>query len=237
MSASSRPSLVFVCGHLCDERLYAAQVAKFSATHDCRVFVFRDHDSLGAMAEELLEKAPPRFALVGLSMGGYVAFEVLRRAVSRLQGLALLDTSAAADTPQRRAGRAADIDKVKSHGIESFSHELPARWLAPVNARDPACVKLVREMAIGIGPEVQRRQQAAIAARPDSLADLALIEVPTLVACGREDAVTPVEGHEEIAARIPGSRLAVIENSGHLSTIEQPDAVNEILARWIAEIE
>lgn len=231
---TDRPALVFVCGHLCDERLFAAQVAQFSATHDCRVFAFREQDSLAAMADELLNQSPSRFALVGLSMGGYVAFEVLRRAPDRLRGLALLDTTASADTPARSAGRVADVERVKAAGMEAFAADLPRRWLAPANAHNDELVSLLREMAVAIGPDAQRRQQKAIAARMDSFAVLERVAVPTLVACGRLDLVTPVGDHEQIAQRIPGARLAIIEDSGHLSTVEQPTAVNALLASWLA---
>jgi pimeloyl-ACP methyl ester carboxylesterase len=111
------PFLAFACAHLTDERLYAAQLAALGNRYDCRVFVFRDQDSLGGMAEEVLANTPERFTLIGLSLGGYVAFEVIRRQLHRLERLALLDTTAVADTPPRHAGASADIAKVREGGI------------------------------------------------------------------------------------------------------------------------
>src|SRR5664280_1498125 len=113
---SGKPFLAFACAHLCDERLFAPQIAALAGTHDCRAFVFREQDSLGAMAEALLAATPTRFTLIGLSLGGYVALEVVRRQPRRLERLALLDTTAAADSAVRRAGRSADIAKVERGG-------------------------------------------------------------------------------------------------------------------------
>src|SRR4051794_14919269 len=108
-STMSRPALVFACAHLCDERLFAPQVDALGAAFDCRVFAFREHDSLAAMARALLADSRERFTLIGLSLGGYLAFEVMRRASERVERLALLDTTAAGDSDSRRAGRLADI--------------------------------------------------------------------------------------------------------------------------------
>ena len=228
-----RPALVFVCAHLTDERLYAAQIAALGAKYDCMVFAFRDHDSLGAMAEELLAKSPARFTLIGLSLGGYVAFEIIRRQMQRLQRLVLIDTTAVADHPVRRAGRLADIAKVREGGIEALIAELPTRWLHPAHAHRADLIKLMTEMAQSIGAVGQLNQQTAMLARPDSHANLEQVKIPTLVVCGREDPVTPVQDHQAIAARISGARLEIIEHCGHLSTIEQPEAVNRVLGEWL----
>jgi pimeloyl-ACP methyl ester carboxylesterase len=228
-----RPFLAFACAHLTDERLYTAQVAALEADYECTVFVFRDHDSLGAMAEELLANMPARFTLIGLSLGGYVAFEIIRRQLQRLERLVLMDTRAIADDPPRRAGRHADIAKVREGGIEALIPELPARWLHPSHAQRAELTKLMSEMARNIGARGLYNQQAAMLARPDSRDDLARVAVPTLVMCGRNDPVTPVPDHEVIAAKIPGARLEIIEDCGHLSTIEQPEAVNRVLIDWL----
>jgi pimeloyl-ACP methyl ester carboxylesterase len=229
------PCLVFVCAHLTDERLYAAQIAPLEADYECIAFAFRDHDSLGAMAQELLANTPARFALIGLSLGGYLAFEIIRRQLQRVQRLVLMDTTTVADHPARRAGRLADIAKVREGGIEALIPELPARWLHPAHVWRAELTKLMAEMAHSIGARGQFNQQMAMLARPDSHADLERVKVPTLLVCGREDPVTPVQGHEAMAARIPGARLEIIEHCGHLSTIEQPDAVNSVLTSWLHE--
>jgi pimeloyl-ACP methyl ester carboxylesterase len=230
---SQRPFLAFACAHLTDERLYAAQVAALETDYECAVFAFRDHDSLGGMAEELLAKTPARFTLIGLSLGGYVAFEIVRRQLQRLERLVLMDTRAIADDPARREGRHADIAKVREGGIEALIPELPARWLHPSHAQRADLTELMAEMARSIGARGLFNQQAAMLARPDSRDDLARVRVPTLVMCGRNDPVTPVPDHEVIAAKIPGARLEIIEDCGHLSTIEQPESVNRVLIDWL----
>jgi len=228
-----KPFVAFACAHLTDERLYAAQVAALEPRHECRVFAFRDHDTLGGMAEELLANTPERFTLVGLSLGGYLSFEIIRRQLHRLQRLVLMDTTAVADTPARRAGRDADIAKVREGGIDALIPELAPRWMHPAHAQRADLVKLMAEMARSIGARGQQNQQRAMMARPDSHGDLARVGVPTLLMCGRQDPVTPVPDHEAMAARVRGARLEIIENCGHLSTIEQPDAVSRALIDWL----
>ncbi len=230
---TSRPCLAFACAHLCDERLYAAQVAALGTAYDCRVFVFREQDSVAAMAESLLAQTPQRFTLIGLSLGGYVAFEVIRRQLHRIDRLALLDTTAAADAPARKAGRLADIAKVQEGGIEALIPELPARWLRPAHVERPELVATMASMARSIGASGQRHQQQAMVTRPDSLADLGAVGLPTLVLCGADDQVTPIADHEAIAARVAGARLEVVADCGHLSTLEQPEAVTRLLADWL----
>ena len=231
---SARPCLAFACAHLCDERLYGAQVAALEADHDCRVFVFREEDSVRRMAAALLAGTPAQFTLIGLSLGGYLAFEVLRQAASRVLRLALLDTLAGADTDTRRATRLADIAKVRAGGIDALIPELPSRWLLPAHAHRAELVELMASMARSIGARGQRQQQRAMLARPDSFDVLAGLSIPTLVLCGAQDPVTPLAEHEAMAARVRGARLEVIPDCGHLSTIEQPEAVNGVLADWLA---
>ena len=227
------PFVAFACAHLCDERLYASQVAALDNLAECRVFVFRDQESLGDMAELLLAGTPERFTLVGLSLGGYVAFEILRRQPQRVERLALLDTTATADTGLRRAARIADIAKVLDGGLDALLPELPARYLSPVNAARPELVALMGEMAHNVGAAAQRNQQQAMLDRPDSHAGLSAIAVPTLVLCGEEDLVAPVADHEAIASRIHGAEFHVVPDCGHLSTIEQPGAVSDALRQWL----
>jgi pimeloyl-ACP methyl ester carboxylesterase len=232
-----RPFLAFACAHLTDERLYAAQVAALEADYECTVFAFRDHDSLGGMADELLARTPVRFTLIGLSLGGYIAFEIIRRQLQRLERLVLMDTTALMDHPARRAGRLADIAKVREGGIDALIPELPARWLHPAHVQRSELTDLMSAMARRIGARGQFNQQTAMLSRPDSHADLERVHIPTLLACGREDPVTPVHDHEAMAAHVPGARLEIIENCGHLSTIEQPEIVNRVLRNWLQETE
>jgi len=229
----NKPILVFACAHLTDERLFAHQVDALSATHDCHVLAFRDHSTLGGMAVELLARAPPRFTLIGLSLGGYLAFEVIRRQRERIERLVLLDTRAVADTEAVRQGRFADIAKVQAGGIDALIPELPARWVHP--AHRARVSGLMESMARSIGDSGQFNQQQAMLARPDSHADLRTVQVPTLIACGREDMATPLAEHERMRDCVAGARLEVLEECGHLSTIEQPNAATSLLKGWLAD--
>lgn len=234
MPATSKPCLAFACAHLCDERLFASQVARLEASYDCRVFVFREEDSMRAMTRTLLAGTPPRFTLIGLSLGGYMAFEVLRQAPERVERLVLLDTLAGADTDARRSARLVDIDTVRRGGIEALIPELPARWLLPAHAQRGDLVELMASMARSVGASGQRHQQRAMLARPDSFDTLATLAIPTLLLCGEQDRVTPLAEHEAMASVIAGAQLEIIPECGHLSTLEQPDAVDRALQRWLA---
>jgi len=229
----TRPTLVFACAHLTDERLFAPQVDALRSDYDCCVFAFRDLPTLGGMAEELLAHAPQRFTLIGLSLGGYVAFEVIRRQLERIERLVLLDTRAVADDEALRQGRLADIAKVQAGGIDALIPELPQRWVHPAH-RERVAPRMA-SMARSIGARGQFNQQQAMLARPDSHAALRGVRVPTLIACGREDMATPIAEHERMRDCIPGARLEVFEQCGHLSTIEQPELVTSLLTRWLAD--
>lgn len=237
MSACDKPRLLFVPGHMCDERLYAAQVAALSPDFDCQVMVFRRERSLGEIARAIFTTQPERFHYVGLSMGGYIAFELLRQQPERLISLALLDTKAAADQAPQRASRLADRDRARTSGLENLVAELPGRWLAPNHAADAALSELVRSMAGNIGLDGLVAQQDAMMARPDSLADLVRVTCPSLVVVGRQDQVTPIADHQAMVERIrkhrADCRFEIIEDCAHLSTIEQPAVTSRLLRAWL----
>lgn len=230
-----KPALALVCAHMTDERLYAHQLAALESAYDCSVFVFREHDSMAGMAEQVLSTMPQRFTWIGLSLGGYVAFEAIRRALPRIERLVLIDTTAVADHPQRREGRHQDIATVRQGGIEALIPALPSRWLLPAHVGNAALGELMADMARSVGAVGQFNQQTAMLGRPDSHADLAQVRVPTLVMCGRQDPVTPLADHEAMTACVPGAELQVIDSCGHLSTIEQPEAVTSALTRWLRD--
>ncbi len=187
-----------------------------------------------AMAERVLRDVPfDRFALAGLSMGGYVCMEIMRQAPARVTGLALLDTRAAADAPEetqrrrdlvRLAGMARNFQPVTRLMLPLLMH--------PSRQEDAALVQIVTDMAERVGIETYVRQQHAIISRPDSRDALRGVDVPALVLCGRQDALTNLDQHEEMADLIPGAELVVIEDCGHISTLERPNEVTAALRRW-----
>ena len=232
-SAAAKTPLVLLPGLLCDRALWAPQLAALGDIAEARVADLTRDESLPAMAARVLAEAPARFALAGLSMGGYLAQEIMRRSPERVLRLALLDTSARADTPERLAQRRGLMELAQKGEFKGITPRLLPQWIHPDHLGDHVLVTTVMEMTQRVGRDAYLSQMQAIMARPDSREDLGRIRVPTLVLCGREDQSTPLVLHEEIAARIPGARLAVIERCGHLSTLEQPAAVNAALRSWL----
>ena len=176
-----------------------------------------------------------RFALVGFSMGGYVALEVARQAGGRLAGLALLDSRAEPDTDEGRAGRAAMSEKVRAAGGPAPAAEVMLPKLltpaAPPQLRDE-----VQQMMLAQRPESLMLALAAMASRPDSRATLQALRVPTLLLVGADDALTPPEASKAMAALVPGAKYVVIPGAAHLATMERPDEVNEALVAWLRGI-
>ncbi|MBW8723639.1 MAG: alpha/beta hydrolase [Inquilinus limosus] len=218
--------VLFLPGLLCDADLWTAQLAAVSAGRPVAVANLAGADSMAGLAEAALAAAPQRFALAGLSMGGYVALEILRRAPGRVAGLALIDTSARPDT--EALARTGEFKGVTPRLLPLLLH--------PDRLEDAALTGRVMAMAARIGRDAFLRQQTAILGRPDSRPDLPRIGCPTTVICGQQDALTPLAVSEEMAALIPGAELVVVEDSGHLSTMEQPEAVNAALSAWLGRL-
>ena len=225
--------VVFVPGLLCDADLWAAQLAIVSADRPVMVANIAGADTVAALARAVLAEAPQRFALAGLSMGGYVALEIMRQAPERVAGLALLDTSARPDSEEQTRRRRALLALARTGRFKGVTPRLLPTLLHPDRLADPILTGRVMAMAGRIGRDAFLRQQTAILGRPDSRPDLMRIDCPTLVACGRQDALTPLPLSEEMAGLIPGAELVVVEDSGHLSPMERPDAVNAALVSWL----
>ena len=229
--------IVALPGLMCDERLWRPQAEALGAERPFISFALTPEPTIAALAEAALARIPAgRFALAGLSMGGYLAFEIVRRAPERVAGLALLDTSARPETPEATAMRRQAIAASAEHFEAGIDVLLP-RLLHPSHLGDEAITGAVRAMSLGLGREAYVRQQEAIIGRADSRPTLAQIRCPTLVLCGREDLITPPAVHEEMQAGIAGARLEVIEHCGHLSTLERPAEVTAALRAWLARID
>lgn len=226
--------LVLIPGLSCDARLYAPQ---WPALAPGRPMLVAQHDrdeSLPRLVERLLAAAPERFALCGLSMGGYAAFEVMRQAPQRVTRLALLDTSAKPATPETNAPREQMIALAEKGAFDNVTTLIWQKLVAPSRLADEPLRLLVRAMAEAVGPDGFVRQQRAIMARPDSRPGLAAIAVPTLVLVGEEDLITPPAEAREIAQGIGSqARLVTIPGCGHLSTLEHPEAVTAELLTWL----
>lgn len=228
------PTLVLLPGLLCDDRLWKPQVDALSDVADIVIADMTRDETMADMAARALANAPETFALAGLSMGGYVAFEIMRMAPERVTRLALLDTGARADTPEQTTRRKDLIDLADRGEFKAVSPRLLPLFIHESRLTEAALVDDITEMANGVGKDAFLRQQKAIMGRPDSRPGLPEIACPTLVLCGRQDALTPPDLSEEIAELIPAARLALIDDCGHLSTMERPDPVNAELRAWLA---
>jgi pimeloyl-ACP methyl ester carboxylesterase len=230
--AQSLP-LVLIPGLLCSARLYAPQIAALWPFGQVAVADHRRDDDMAATATRILSEAPPRFALAGLSMGGYIAFAMMRLAPERVAKLALLDTSPRPDLPEQKAGREKFIAMAQAGKLNDVVETLTPRFLHKNRHNDEALKRVVRDMAAETGAEAFVRQTKAIMSRQDARPLLATIRCPTLVLVGDGDELTPPELAREIAGGISGAKLVVVPECGHLSTLEKPEAVNAALAEWL----
>lgn len=225
--------LILIPGLLDSARLYAQQLPPLWRLGPVMVADHTRDDSMGGIARRILASAPPRFALAGLSMGGYICFEILRQAAERVAKLALLDTSARADTPEVSAMRRAQMALAASGRFAEVVEAQFIRLVSPARRDDALLRETNRRMAEEVGPEAFVRQQTAIMGRPDSRPGLAAIACPTLVLVGEQDELTPPERAREMAAGIRGAHLVAVPDCGHLSALEQPDAVTGALREWL----
>ncbi len=234
---TKRQNLLLLPGLLCDEALWAHQTAHLADLADIQVADFAagdpPQDSLGEMARRALAAAPERFALAGLSMGGYVAQEIMRQAPERVTRLALLDTSPLADTPEQRRRRQGLMALARTGKFRGVTEKILPMFLPEDRLGDKALTGEIMAMAERVGREAFLAQQQAIQDRPDSRPDLAKVTCATLVVCGRLDALTPLARAEEIADAVPGAALVVIENCGHMATMERPEAVTALMRYWL----
>jgi pimeloyl-ACP methyl ester carboxylesterase len=224
--------LVLVPGLGCSARLYSPQIEALWRFGPVTVADHTRDETMEAIAKRILANAPPRFALAGLSMGGFISFAILRLAPERVDRVAFLDTNARADVPERAAEREKFIAMAQAGKFAEVNAALTPRYLHP-DHRGEAFRRIVDQMAADVGVEGFIRQQRAIMSRPDSRPMLSGIKCPTLVLVGDADQATPPELSKEIAGGIAGAKLIVVKDCGHLSTIEQPDAVNSAMIDWL----
>lgn len=227
--------LVLVPGLLCDAQLWRAQVEQLSDVAETWIPDHTRSSTMAGVARDVLADAPfESFALAGLSMGGYISLEIMRQAPQRVRRLALLDTAARADTPEQTKRRHEFIELAERGKFLGVTDMLMPLLVHPSRLAETPLTDAIRLMAKNVGKDGFIRQQKAIMSRADSRPLLATIKCPTLVLCGRQDQLTPLDRHEEMAAGIKGARLEVIEDCGHVSTMEKPAEVNRALRQWLA---
>lgn len=227
-------NILLLPGMMCDERLWSHQIAAIDVP--VQVADTSNADNFAEMADQVLAMAPSKFAMAGLSMGGILAFEIWRQAPERVTHLALLDTNPHPDKPSNRPVRFEQIEAAASGKLEELAVEsLKPLYLAEKNRDAEAMLTTILDMALKLGPEVFERQSLAVMNRPDSVQTLATISCPTSIICGLEDTICPVRFHDFMAREITGADLVVIDNCGHLSSMEQPEVVTKELLRLFAQ--
>jgi pimeloyl-ACP methyl ester carboxylesterase len=192
-----------------------------------------DSHSVAGLAERVLAQAPSRFALAGLSMGGIVAMEIIRRAPERVTHLALLDTNPLVESDEMKATRGPQIEQATSGDLKVvLRDEMKPRYLTDGPRRNQI-LDLCLDMGLGLGKEVFLKQSQALMTRRDQTETLKAFNKPTLVLCGEDDTLCPPERHQLMHDLLPDSHLSIIPGAGHLPTLEQPDATNTQLLRWL----
>lgn len=236
----TKTPLLLVPGLLCSPRLYAPQVSRLSDIAEIVVPDWREaplsiFDSWGSTARWVVDRMPPGpFALAGLSLGGMISVEIMQFAADRVTKLALLDTGMRGQNEVEKAIRRARIRLANEGRFELVLGLQLARFLPAYRLPDKELVDEVMTMCLETGVEIYKRQEELAAIRVDRRPDLPRIKCPTIVVCGRDDVATPLAFSEEIAAGIAGSELVVIEECGHLVTLEKPEETNAILRRWLS---
>ena len=228
--------LVLLPGMMCDERLFASQINELSKRREVHFAKITDHETISELASDVLNNAPPVFALAGLSMGGIVAMEVLSQASERVERLALLDTNPLAELSDVRMRRGPQIDAVKNGQLkEIIRDEMKPNYLFD-GVKKTETLKLCMDMALDIGPDAFIRQSIALRDRVDQKDTLRKYKRPALVLCGRHDVLCPLERHELMHTLLENSKLEIIEDAGHLPTLEQPKITTTALASWLEDI-
>lgn len=227
--------IVFVPGLLCSAEAFSPQVAALWPFGPIMIASTLAGETIADIAAAILNDAPARFALAGISMGGYICMEIMRQAPERVLKLALLDTSALSDTPDQTTQRRAMVAQAGKSDFATWGEATLTSISHPSRRTDPDLRAINRRMALAVGFEGLVRQTEAVIGRPDSRPSLPAIAVPTLVLVGSDDALTPPERAQEIAALVPGAKLVVVPDCGHASTLEQPLLVSSALTRWMQD--
>jgi len=227
--------LVLLPGMMCDERLFAPQISELSKQREVHFVQISDYETISELAADVLNNAPPVFALAGLSMGGIVAMEVLSQASYRVERIALLDTNPLAELSDVAKRRGPQIDAVRNGQLkEIIRDDMKPNYLFD-GVKKTEILKLCMDMALDIGPDAFIRQSIALRDRFDQKNTLRSYKRPALVLCGKHDVLCPLERHELMHTLLENSKLEIIEDAGHLPTLEQPKITTMALASWLED--
>ena len=230
---NNKPNLVLIPGILCDEWVWRQQVRDLSDIANITVAYLRGYRSLAAMGEAILRKAPDHFALAGHSMGGRVALEIMGLNSSRVSRLALLDTGVHPVAADEESRRVAQNQKAREQGMGAIAQTWIPEMLHPDRVQDKTLISGIQDMLLRMTADDLTNQNAAMLRRRDAAPLLPTITCPTLFVCGRQDNYSPLQRHEQMAEMVAGARLDVIEDCGHMSTLERPEQISRCLKHWL----
>lgn len=225
--------LYLVPGWLCDRTIWRRIHNSLSRIAELHYPANRDFDTVSAMASAIIEEAPPRFSIAGHSLGGRVALEVYRQAPERVNRIALLNTATGPAGSNEERARQPLLDRAINEGMDVIARQVLIPSMLPEHRGDRQLVGLINEMVRGMSAEQIKRQFRAMLTRPDATPLLATIRVPVMMIFGRDDHYLPVDRHGGMVTRAPFARMAVIEECGHLSPLEQPESIVATLAEWL----
>ncbi len=232
---TEKPSLVLVPGLLCSKDLWRDQIAAFENDYTILVADHTSDDDMTAIGRRLLDNAPDKFALAGLSMGGYIALEIMRQAPERVTHLAVMDSRDVSDTEEERQRRIDFIKLVEQGSVfKGVTGNLMPMLIHPSRLQDEELTNRIYQMAEDVGKEAFIRQEKALLARQTLTHILPDIQCPTLVLAGAEDILIDTRIQKEMASKIPTADYVEIPGCGHLPTMENPDAVIDIMKNWLA---
>ncbi|MBT6771589.1 MAG: alpha/beta hydrolase [Thiotrichales bacterium] len=226
-------TLVMIPGMMCDERIFAPQIEGLSDSIRIIVADISGYSTVHELAAEVLKKSPPKFDLLGHSMGGIVAMEMYSQEPNRIEKLVLMDTNPKAELEEVKAMRDPQMKAAREGKlVDVMRDEMKPNYLDASDNRE-SILHTCMEMAKSMGTEVFMNQSKALQTREDQQSTLRLIEVPVLVICGSNDKLCPVERHELMHSIINHSELKIINNAGHMPTLEQPKETTEVLKKWL----
>jgi pimeloyl-ACP methyl ester carboxylesterase len=220
-------------GMMCDERIFAPQIEELVSKRSVHIADISKHDNISDLAADVLSNAPPKFCLVGHSMGGIVAMEICAQDPKRIEKLVLIDTNPLAELEEVKLKREPQIsDALSGKLVNVIRDEMKPNYLASSENQD-IILNICMEMALSLGPKVFINQSRALQTRADQQSNIQSINIPVLIMCGSEDKLCTVERHEMMHNMISNSELKIINNAGHMPTLEQPSETTEILKEWL----
>lgn len=235
-ATAPKETLVLLPGMMCDERLFTPQIEHFSKRYFVMTPGLSEASTIAEMASQCLEQLPVSpVNLAGLSMGGIVAMQMAVMAPEKIMRLALLDTNCRAEAPERFTVRNSQMDKVRAGQLrEVIVDEMKPNYVAKENRRNQPLLDLLVDMAMDLGGTAFINQSLALRDRDNLCDHISTLNCPTLVLCGDEDHLCPLVLHEEITSLINGADLKIVKNAGHITTLENPDAINAAFENWLA---